>query len=45
MGLRAQLDMQSFITGQLMIQLDFYPESTVCYASAQIDKDHKADIR
>ncbi len=41
MGLRAQLIMQSFITGQLMIQLDFYPKSTVCYAPAQIDKDYK----
>src|SRR5512135_3750728 len=28
MGLRAQLVMQSFITGQLMIQLDFYPKAT-----------------
>ena len=41
MGLRAQLVMQSFITGQLMIQLDFYPKSNVCYAPAQIDKDYK----
>ena len=41
MGLRAQLIMQSFITGQLMIQLDFYPKSTVCYAPPQIDKDYK----
>lgn len=41
MGLRAQLVMQSFITGQLMIQLDFYPKSTVCYAPGQIDKDYK----
>jgi paraquat-inducible protein B len=40
-GLRAQLIMQSFITGQLMIQLDFYPESTVCYAPPQIDKEYK----
>jgi len=41
MGLRAQLIMQSFITGQLMIQLDFYPKSAVCYAPGQIDKDYK----
>ena len=34
MGLRAQLIMQSFITGQLMIQLDFYPKSKLCYAPA-----------
>jgi paraquat-inducible protein B len=40
-GLRAQLIMQSFITGQLMIQLDFYPKSKVCYAPAQIDKDYQ----
>ena len=41
MGLRAQLIMQSFITGQLMIELDFYPKSKVCYAPPQIDKDYK----
>jgi len=41
MGLRAQLIMQSFITGQLMIQLDFYPKSTICYAPPQVDKDYK----
>jgi len=29
MGLRAQLQMQSFITGQLSIQLDFFPDSPV----------------
>ncbi|MGB8992833.1 MAG: MlaD family protein [Desulfobaccales bacterium] len=40
-GLRAQLITQSFITGQLMIQLDFYPAGTVCYAPAQMDKDYK----
>ena len=41
MGLRAQLITQSFITGQLMIELDFYPKSNVCYAPPQIDKDYK----
>lgn len=40
-GLRAQLIMQSFITGQLMIQLDFLPDSGLCYAPAQIDKNYK----
>jgi paraquat-inducible protein B len=41
MGLRAQLITQSFITGQLMIQLDFFPKSNVCYAPTQIDKDYE----
>ncbi|MGO9622482.1 MAG: MlaD family protein [Desulfobaccales bacterium] len=41
MGLRAQMVMQSFITGQLMIELDFYPKSAVCYAPPQTDKDYK----
>jgi len=41
MGLRAQLITQSFITGQLAIQLDFLPEAGVCYAPAQIDKAYK----
>jgi paraquat-inducible protein B len=41
MGLRAQLITQSYITGQLMIQLDFFPKSKVCYAPAQIDPDYK----
>ena len=40
MGLRAQLITQSFITGQLMIQLDFFPKSKVCYAPPQVDKDY-----
>jgi len=40
-GLRAQLVMQSFITGQLMIEIDFFPASAVCYAPAQIDKEYK----
>jgi paraquat-inducible protein B len=41
MGLRAQLITQSFITGQLMIELDFFPKSTLCYAPPEIDKDYK----
>lgn len=41
MGLRAELVMQSFITGQLMIQLDFLPEKGVCYAPGQTDTDYK----
>ena len=41
MGLRAQLVMQSFITGQLMIELDFYPKSKICYSPALIDKDYE----
>ena len=41
MGLRGQLIMQSFITGQLMIELDFFPKSTVCYAPPEVDKDYK----
>ena len=28
-GMRAQLSLQSIVTGQLMIQMDFYPDSTV----------------
>ncbi len=40
MGLRGQLVMQSFITGQLMIELDFYPKSTICYAPPEADKDY-----
>jgi len=35
-GLRAQLEMQSIVTGQLQIALEFYPEKPVVYAG--IDK-------
>jgi len=44
MGLRAQLITQSFITGQLLIQLDFYPAGAVCYAPAQMDHDNKGYV-
>lgn len=37
-GLRAQLGMQSFITGQLVIQLDFFPGTPVNLQG--IDKDY-----
>jgi paraquat-inducible protein B len=37
-GLRAVLGTQSFITGQLVIEIGFYPDSSVCYAPAKEDK-------
>jgi paraquat-inducible protein B len=40
-GLRAQLTMQSFITGQLAIEIGFYPNSTMCYPPAKVDKTYK----
>jgi paraquat-inducible protein B len=40
-GLRAQLTMQSFITGQLAIEIGFYPDSAICYPPAQVDKTYK----
>jgi paraquat-inducible protein B len=40
-GLRAVLGTQSFITGQLVIEIGFYPDSSVCYAPAQEDKIYK----
>jgi len=40
-GLRAQLGMQSLITGQLVIEIGFYPSSRVCYAPAKVDKVYK----
>ncbi len=40
-GLRAVLTMQSFITGQLVIELDFYPDLALCYPPAQIDPEYK----
>jgi paraquat-inducible protein B len=40
-GLRAVLGMQSFITGQLDIEIGFYPESKICYAPAKTDKAYK----
>jgi paraquat-inducible protein B len=40
-GLRAQLGMQSFITGQLDIEIGFYPDANLCYAPAKVDKVYK----
>jgi paraquat-inducible protein B len=40
-GLRAQLVMQSFITGQLAIELGFFPDANICYPPAQIDPIYK----
>ncbi|HME44696.1 MAG TPA: MlaD family protein [Syntrophorhabdales bacterium] len=37
-GLRAQLEMQSVVTGQLQIALDFYPDKLATFVGA----DHKA---
>ncbi|MBM4293864.1 MAG: MCE family protein [Deltaproteobacteria bacterium] len=39
-GLRAVLAMQSLITGQLVIELDFFPDSPLCYPPPRIDKDY-----
>ena len=40
-GLRAVLGTQSFITGQLVIEIGFYPDSSICYAPAKVDKIYK----
>ncbi|MBM3302509.1 MAG: hypothetical protein FJY85_21465, partial [Deltaproteobacteria bacterium] len=40
-GLRGVLSTQSFITGQLAIELDFYPKTKLCYAPPKIDEDYK----
>jgi paraquat-inducible protein B len=40
-GLRAELVMQSFITGQLMIGLDFNTDTGMCYLPGQIDPNYK----
>ena len=40
-GLRAVLGTQSFITGQLDIEIGFYPDSTLCYVPAKVDKVYK----
>jgi len=34
-GLKAQLQMQSFVTGQLMIHLDFWPEKPIKFIAAR----------
>ncbi len=38
-GMRAQLGMQSFITGQYRIELDFYPESPARYMSGNRERE------
>jgi paraquat-inducible protein B len=43
-GLRAQLDMQSFVTGQLLINLDFHPDSAVDYHIDTIP-EYKGEFR
>jgi paraquat-inducible protein B len=40
-GMRAQLGMQSFITGQLDIEIGFYSDAAVCYMPARTDKIYK----
>jgi paraquat-inducible protein B len=40
-GLRAQLVTQSFITGQLAIEIGFYPEAAICYPPAKVDKEYR----
>lgn len=40
-GLRAQLVTQSFITGQLAIELGFFPDANLCYPPARIDPIYK----
>ena len=36
-GLRASLETQSFVTGQLQVALDFYPDKPATYAENKID--------
>ena len=40
-GLRAQLTTQSLITGQLAIEIGFYPGSGICYPPAHVDQIYK----
>jgi paraquat-inducible protein B len=40
-GLRGVLSTQSFITGQLAIELDFYSTAKLCYAPPQVDESYK----
>ncbi len=38
-GLRAQLDMQSIVTGQMQVSLDFHPEKPAKFAESRFDKE------
>ena len=47
-GVRAQLDMQSIVTGQLMVSLDFYPDKPATLVGADpryVGDPHDSDDR